>query len=243
MATFELQLDMGRPGAEPMKILVVEDSKKVASFIEKGLREEGYAVDVAHEGVDGALKAAVYDYDLLVLDIMLPGKSGLEIVHDLRTKGNSVPVLLLTARDSTDNVVEGLDAGADDYLTKPFAFDELLARVRALIRRGGSERTERLVYRDVELDRLQHTARRAGERLRLTPKEYQLLEFFLLHPEEVVRRTTLLEKVWDLHFDPMSNVVDVHVANLRQKLRKNDLPPLIHTIRGVGYMLHHAPPE
>lgn len=226
-----------------MKILVVEDSKKVASFVEKGLREEGYAVDVAHDGVDGALKASVYDYDLLVLDIMLPGRSGLEIVHELRTKGDSVPVLLLTARDSTDNVVEGLDAGADDYLTKPFAFDELLARVRALVRRGGSERTERLVYRDVELDRLQHVAQRAGKRLRLTPKEYQLLEFFLLHPEEVVRRTTLLEKVWDLHFDPMSNVVDVHVANLRQKLRRDDLSPLIHTVRGVGYIFQHEPPD
>ena len=119
----------------------------------------------------------------------------------------------------------------------------LLARVRALVRRGGSERTERLVYRDVELDRLQHIAKRAGERLRLTPKEYQLLEFFLLHPEEVVRRTTLLEKVWDLHFDPMSNVVDVHVANLRQKLRGDDRPPLIHTVRGVGYVFHHDPPK
>lgn len=226
-----------------MKILVVEDSKKVASFIEKGLREEGYAVDVAYDGVDGAFKASVYDYDLLVLDIMLPGKTGLEVVRDLRSKGENVPVLLLTARDSTDNVVEGLDAGGDDYLTKPFAFDELLARVRALVRRGGSDRTERLVYGDVELDRLQHIARRAGARLRLTPKEYQLLEFFLLHPEEVVRRTTLLEKVWDLHFDPMSNVVDVHVANLRQKLRGDDRSSLVHTIRGVGYILHHDPPE
>lgn len=226
-----------------MKILVVEDSKKVASFIEKGLREEGYAVDVAHDGIDGTFKASVYDYDLLLLDIMLPGKSGLEVVRDLRSKGDSVPVLLLTARDSTENVVQGLDAGADDYLTKPFAFDELLARVRALVRRGGADRLERLVYQDVELDRLQHVASRAGTRLRLTPKEYQLLEFFLLHPEEVVRRTALLEKVWDLHFDPMSNVVDVHVANLRQKLRGDDRSPLVHTVRGVGYILHHDPPE
>ena len=225
-----------------MRILVVEDNKKVASFVEQGLREEGYSVDVAHEGVDGALKASVYDYDLLVLDVMLPGKSGLEIVRELRSRGDSVPVLLLTARDSTDNIVEGLDAGADDYLTKPFAFDELLARVRALVRRGGSDRTERLVYRDVELDRLQHVARRGGERLRLTPKEYRLLEFFLLHPEEVVRRTALLEKVWDLQFDPMSNVVDVHVANLRTKLRAGERLPLIHTVRGVGYILHHSPP-
>jgi DNA-binding response OmpR family regulator len=226
-----------------MKILVIEDNKKVASFVEKGLREEGYAVDVAHEGVDGAFKASVYEYDLLVVDIMLPGKSGLEVVRDLRSKEESVPVLFLTARDSTDDVVEGLDAGGDDYLTKPFAFDELLARVRALVRRGGATRTERLVYRDVELDRLEHVGRRAGDRLDLTPKEFQLLEYFLLHPEEVVRRTELLEKVWDMNFDPMSNVVDVHVANLRQKLREGDRQPLIHTVRGVGYVLHHDPPH
>jgi DNA-binding response OmpR family regulator len=226
-----------------MKILVVEDNKKVASFIEKGLREEGYAVDVAHDGVDGSLKANVYDYDLLILDVMLPGKSGYEIAHDLRSEGKAVPILLVTARDATEDIVRGLDAGADDYVTKPFSFDELIARVRALIRRGGSQRQERLLYADVELDRIRHIARRAGERLRLTPKEFQLLEFFLLHPEEVVRRTELLEKVWDLQFDPMSNVVDVHVANLRRKLQEHEPNPLIHTLRGVGYMLSTEPPE
>ncbi|MFV1986894.1 MAG: response regulator transcription factor [Gemmatimonadota bacterium] len=225
-----------------MRILVVEDNKKVASFVEKGLREEGYAVDVAHDGVDGSLKANVYDYDLLILDVMLPGKSGYEIAHDLRNEGKAVPVLLLTARDATEDIVRGLDAGADDYVTKPFSFDELLARVRALIRRGGSRRQERLVYSDVELDRIRHVATRRGERLRLTPKEFQLLEFFLLHSEQVVRRTELLEKVWDLHFDPMSNVVDVHVANLRQKLREVG-EPLVHTIRGVGYVFSDEPPE
>lgn len=225
-----------------MKILVVEDNKKVASFIEKGLREEGYSVDVAHDGDDGSLKASVYDYDLLILDVMLPGKSGYEIVHDFRKDGKAVPVLLLTARDATEDIVRGLDAGADDYVTKPFSFDELLARVRALIRRGGSRRQERLIFSDVELDRLRHIAIRHGEKLRLTPKEFQLLEYLLLHVNEVVRRTELLEKVWDLQFDPMSNVVDVHVANLRTKLREKG-PPILHTVRGVGYMISEEPPE
>jgi DNA-binding response OmpR family regulator len=219
-----------------MRILVVEDDKKVASFLEKGLREEGYSVDVAHDGDDGSFKANVYDYDLAVLDVMLPGKTGYEIVRDLRKAQKAIPVLLLTARDSKEDVVRGLDAGADDYLTKPFSFDELLARVRALLRRGGSSREERLLYADVELDRLKHTASRRGRDLDLTPKEFQLLEFFLIRPQEVIRRTELLEKVWDLHFDPMSNVVDVHVGNLRKKLRAFG-EPLVHTVRGVGYIL------
>ncbi|MFO7892823.1 MAG: response regulator transcription factor [Longimicrobiales bacterium] len=218
-----------------MRILVVEDDKKVASFVEQGLREEGYSVDVAHDGEDGSLKAAVYGYDLVILDVMLPGKSGFEIVRDLRKSEKAVPVLLLTARDTKQDIVRGLDVGADDYLTKPFSFDELLARVRALLRRGGSSRQERLIYGDVELDRLKHTATRAGQDLDLTPKEYQLLEYFIMRPEEVIRRTGLLEKVWDLQFDPMSNVVDVHVGNLRKKLRALG-EPLIHTVRGVGYI-------
>ena len=227
-----------------MKLLVVEDNEKVASLVERGLREEGYAADVAHDGMDGIFKARVYDYDLLILDIMLPGKNGYEIVRDLRAEERSVPVLMLTARDATEDVVQGLDAGADDYLTKPFSLDELMARVRALVRRGGAERTERLLYADLEMDRIEHTASRAGAPLNLTPKGFQLLEYFLLHPEEVVKRTRLLEKVWDLQFDPMSNVVDVHVANLREKLREgDDHRALIHTIRGVGYMMSEEPPD
>lgn len=226
-----------------MRILVVEDDKKVASFLEKGLREEGYAVDVAHDGADGLVKAHVHPYDLLLLDVMLPGKSGLEIVRDLRSREKTVPVLVLTARDDRQDVVMGLDAGADDYLTKPFGFDELLARIRALLRRGGASRPDRLLYDDVELDRMTHTAGRSGNRLDLTPKEFQLLEFFLLNPERVVRRTELLEKVWDLRFDPMSNVVDVHVGHLRRKLRDAGDDPLLHTVRGVGYLFQKGSTE
>ena len=225
-----------------MRILLVEDDKKVASFLERGLREDGYSVDVAFDGEDGSLKAHVHDYDLLILDVMLPGKTGYEILSELRREESPVPVLLLTARDATEDIVRGLDAGADDYLTKPFSFEVLLARVRALVRRGGAHRLETLRYADVELDRIRHTAVRGGRDLKLTAKEFQLLEYFLLHPEEVVRRTHLLEKVWDLHFDPMSNVVDVHVAKLRRKLKDRDKLPLIHTVRGVGYVLSQEEP-
>ena len=226
-----------------MRILVVEDDRKVASFLAKGLREEGYSVDVSHDGKDGLLRASVHDYDLLLLDVMLPGITGFEIVREVRSRESTVPILLLTARDDREDIVLGLDAGADDYLTKPFALDELLARIRALLRRGGSSRPDRLIYDDVELDRVAHQAHRRGERLDLTPKEFQLLEFFLLNPERVVRRTELLEKVWDLNFDPMSNVVDVHVGHLRKKLGSAGEGPLVHTVRGVGYILQKNEPR
>lgn len=225
-----------------MRILVVEDDKKVASFLEQGLREDGYVVDVAYDGNDGAMKAHVHDYDLLILDVMLPGKTGYEIVAELRREEMQVPILLLTARDAASDIVRGLDSGADDYLAKPFSFDVLLARARALIRRGGAQRMEQLRYADLEMDRIQHQANRGGRDLRLTAKEFQLLEYFLLHAEEVVRRTQLLEKVWDLRFDPMSNVVDVHVGKLRHKLRADGEAPLIHTVRGVGYVLSEEIP-
>jgi DNA-binding response OmpR family regulator len=220
-----------------MKILVVEDDKNVAGFIEKGLREEGYAVDVAHDGEDASMKAFVYDYDLIVLDLMLPQKSGYELAAEIRREGLSIPILMLTARDATEDLVRGLDIGADDYLTKPFAFDEFLARVRALLRRGGAKRQEALQHGDIKLDRLQHKVWRGARELALTPKEFQLLEHFMLRPDEVVRRTELLEKVWDLIFEPDSNVVDVHVGNLRRKLTEAGEPQVIDTLRGIGFIL------
>jgi len=220
-----------------MKILVVEDDRKVAGFIEQGLREEGYAVDLAPDGDEATMLAHVYEYDLLVLDVMLPKKTGLQVAAELRREGSETPILMLTARDATEDVVRGLDAGADDYLTKPFKFEELLARVRALVRRGGASRTELLRYGPVELDRLKHKAKVNGKRLDLTPKEFQLLEHFMLRPEEVLRRTELLEKVWDMQFDPESNVVDVHVGNLRRKLKDAAGVAMIHTVRGVGFRL------
>jgi DNA-binding response OmpR family regulator len=224
-----------------MKILVIEDDRKVAGFIEQGLREEGYAVDIAPDGDEGTMLAHVYDYDVIILDVMMPKKSGLMVATELRREGRGTPILMLTARDTTEDVVRGLNAGADDYLTKPFKFDELLARVRALVRRGGATRTELLTYGPIELDRLKHKVLVSGKPLDLSPKEFHLLEHFLLRPEQVVRRTELLEKVWDMHFDPESNVVDVHVGNLRRKLRRLAEAELIHTVRGVGFRL--AMPE
>ncbi|MFQ5703339.1 MAG: response regulator transcription factor [Gemmatimonadales bacterium] len=220
-----------------MRILVVEDDRKVAGFIQMGLKEEGYAVDLAKDGDEATTLAHVNDYDAILLDIMLPKKNGLQIAADLRQEGRQTPILMLTARDTTEDVVRGLDAGADDYLAKPFRFDELLARLRALIRRGGATRVERLSYGPLELNRIKHQARVAGDLLDLTPREFQLVEHFMLHAEAVVRRTELLEKVWDMHFDPESNVVDVHVGNLRRKLRDAGCPNILQTVRGVGFCL------
>jgi len=222
-----------------MRVLVVEDDRKVAGFIEQGLKEEGYVVDVAPDGEEGSTLAHVYDYDIILLDVVLPKKHGIQVAMELRRSGRNTPILMLTSRDAVEDIVRGLDAGADDYLPKPFRFDELLARMRALIRRGGAQRLEVLRYGPIALDRLRHEVTLNEEPLELTPKEFQLLEFFLLHPEEVVRRTTLLEKVWDMHFDPESNVVDVHVGNLRRKLEKRVGEHLIQTVRGVGFVLRH----
>ena len=222
-----------------MKVLLVEDDRKVAGFIEQGLKEEGYVVDIASDGAEATMLAHVYQYDVILLDVVLPKKTGFQVAQELRREGRNTPILMLTSRDAVEDIVRGLDSGADDYLSKPFRFDELLARVRALLRRGGAERLEVLRYGPITRDRLRHQVTADDRPLDLTNKEFQLLEHFLLHTEEVVRRTQLLEKVWDMHFDPESNVVDVHVGNLRRKLLHACGGQLIQTVRGVGFSLRH----
>jgi DNA-binding response OmpR family regulator len=226
-----------------MRVLVVEDEQKMARFLRQGLEEEGYAVDVAEDGREGAIQAAVGEYDVIVLDILLPHLDGLQLTAQIRREGNSTAILLLTAKDTPEDIIRGLDVGADDYLTKPFRFDVLLARLRALTRRGGAQRTEVLRFGDVELDRLAHKVWRGTRELKLTPKEFGLLEYFLLHPGRVLRRTELLERVWEMHLDVGTNVVNVHVANLRSVLEEAGAPRVIQTVRGVGYVLRESDPE
>ena len=226
-----------------MKILVVEDDRKVAGFIQHGLKEAGHVVDVAPDGQEATMLAHVNDYDLILLDVNLPKKNGFEVAAELRREGRTTPILMLTSRDGVEDVVRGLDAGADDYLPKPFPFDELLARIRALGRRGTGSRIEVLRFGAFELDRLKHVATANGEKLDLTAKEFQLFELFMMHPDDVLRRTTLLEKVWDLHFDPETNLVDVHISNLRRKLLKHASNPRIETIRGVGFSFRQGTGE
>jgi DNA-binding response OmpR family regulator len=219
------------------RILVVEDDARAARFLKQGLEEEGHTVDVAGDGEQGAQLGHLNPYDLIVLDIQLPRKNGLELSRELRREGVETPILMLTGRDATQDVVRGLDAGADDYLTKPFAFDELVARVRALTRRQATGVSGILRYDDVELDRLRGVATRNGRPLDLSPREFRLLEYFLLNPEQPIGRTTLLERVWHMSFDPETNVVEAHMSNLRRKLEEGGWPRLIQTIRGSGYML------
>jgi heavy metal response regulator len=220
-----------------MRILVVEDEKKVANFIRMGLEQEHYAVDIAHDGTDGLYLAETVGYDLIILDLMLPGIPGLDLLKRLRANKNTVPVLILTAKGDVNDRVTGLDSGANDYLVKPFAFAELSARARALLRRDSSQPSAALCYRDLELDLIAHTARRAGRKIDLKPKEFSLLEYLLRNAGRPVTRTMILEHVWDIHFDNISNVVDVHINSLRNKLDKEFESKLIHTIRGVGYVL------
>lgn len=220
-----------------MRILLVEDEKKIASFIERGLKEEHYAVDVAGDAEKALFLAEVNIYDLMIVDIMLPGKDGLAVCRELRGKKIDVPILILTAKDTVRDKVLGLNSGADDYLTKPFAFEELLARVRALLRRKKTDKATILKVADLELDQVTHKVRRAGQEISLTSKEYALLEYFMLNANQVITRTMISEHVWNEDFDSFTNVIDVYVNYLRNKIDRGFKKQLIHTIRGVGYIL------
>jgi len=221
-----------------MKLLVVEDDRETAAYLVKGLGESGYTVDHSGDGRDGLFLATSGRYDALVVDRMLPGMDGLALVGALRAAGIHTPALILSALGSVDDRVKGLRAGGDDYLVKPFAFSELLARLEALLRRGASApAATRLRVADLDLDLLTRTVRRGGKTIDLLPREFQLLECLMRNAGHVVTRTMLLENVWDYHFDPQTNVIDVHVSRLRQKIDKNFEHPLLHTVRGAGYCL------
>lgn len=220
-----------------MRLLVVEDDPSVARFLEKGLQEERYAVDVARDGEEALCLAQHASYDLIILDVMLPKQDGLSICRVLRAKGQTMPVLLLTVRDSVEDKVKGLDSGADDYLTKPFTFAELLARVRALLRRGTVQPQPRLKVADLELDPVSHRVWRGGIEIALTNKEYALLEYLLRNADRVLTRTAIIEHVWNIHYDTMTNIVDVHIRALRAKIDRPFSPRLIRTVRGIGYVL------
>jgi two-component system OmpR family response regulator len=223
-----------------VRILVIEDDKDVASFIRNGLTQAGCNVDHAANGKDGLFLATTESYDALVVDRMLPGIDGLTVIRTLRASANTTPVLILSALGEVDDRVKGLKAGGDDYLVKPFAFSELLARLEALVRRaksGGDAPATTLKVGDLEMDLLRREVRRAGKPIDLQPREFQLLEFLLKHAGQVVTRTMLLEGVWDYHFDPQTNVIDVHISRLRSKIDRGFDKPLLHTVRGAGYRL------
>jgi len=223
-----------------MRILVVEDDRKVAAFIQSGLQEEGNAVDVLHDGLSAGEQAAAVNYDAVVLDLMLPGRTGFQVLRDIRARKAEMPVIILTAKDSIDERITGLDGGADDYMVKPFALAELSARLRALLRRGTPHEST-LRVGDLEVDTIRRTVRRAGQPIELKPKEYALLEFLMRNSDRPVTRSLIIEHVWNIHFDSVSNVVEVHINGLRAKVDRGFAVPLIHTVRGVGYMLTDAP--
>ncbi|MBI5386902.1 MAG: heavy metal response regulator transcription factor [Verrucomicrobia bacterium] len=224
-----------------MRILIVEDERKTAAYLQKGLSESGFVVDVAHRGDDGLHLALTQEYDVIVLDVMLPARDGWSVLAALRQAGRPTPVLFLTARDAVPDRVKGLELGADDYLVKPFAFSELLARVRSILRRGPSRQPETLRVADLEFDFVRHKATRGGQRLDLTPKEFALLSLLAQRHGEVLSRTLIAEQVWDMHFDSDTNVVDVAVRRLRRKVDDAFAPKLIHTVRGSGYVLEERP--
>jgi len=221
-----------------MRVLLVEDDAETARYIAKGLGESGYVTDIATNGKDGLLQAAAEDYDAAIVDRMLPGLDGISLVETLRGAGKQTPILFLSAKGEVRDRVRGLRAGGDDYLVKPFAFSELLARLEALLRRGGGETRQTLLRAaDLEMDLLARSVTRAGKAIDLQPREFRLLEYLLRHEGQVVTRTMLLENVWDYHFDPQTNVIDVHISRLRQKIDRTFDRPLVHTVRGAGYSL------
>jgi two-component system copper resistance phosphate regulon response regulator CusR len=224
-----------------MRILVVEDDRKVAAFIQRGLEEDGYAVDVLHDGADAGMQAQSVGYDAAVLDLMLPTRSGFQVLRDIRARKANLPVLMLTAKDSLEDRVTGLDSGADDYMIKPFALAELSARLRALLRRG-TPHEARLRVADLEVDVLRRLVSRDGQRIDLKPKEYALLEYLMRNSDRPLTRSSIIEHVWDIHFDSISNVVEVHINSLRNKIDRGFAVPLIQTVRGVGYMLTDKAP-
>lgn len=220
-----------------MRILVVEDEKKTASFIRKALQVEGCAVDVCDNGEEALHAALATPFDALVLDIMLPGRDGLSVLRQLRERGNKTPVLLLSARGEVNERVEGLNTGADDYLPKPFVLAELVARVRALVRRGGDNKSTILRLADLDLDTVSHEVHRGGTNIELTMREYRLLEFLLRNAGRICGRMSIIEKVWDYDFDPGTNLVDVYIRRLREKIDDGFQPKLLHTVRGLGYVM------
>ena len=221
-----------------MRVLVIEDDRETAQFLQRSLRESGHTADVAGDGESGLMLAREGRYDVLIVDRMLPRRDGLSVVQALRAEGARTPVLILSALGEVDDRVKGLRAGGDDYLTKPYAYTELLARIEALVRRPApEEQTTRYSVGDLSLDRLSHKVTRAGEPIVPQPREFRLLEYLMKHAGQVVTRTMLLENVWDYHFDPQTNVIDVHISRLRGKIDKSFAKPLLHTVRGAGYMI------
>jgi DNA-binding response OmpR family regulator len=223
-----------------MRVLVVEDERRLASIIKRGLIEEGYAVDAVYDGEEAQYMAETTTYDIIVLDIMLPKKDGIAVCKDLRTRKINTPILMLTARDSVEDRVKGLDSGADDYVIKPFAFSELLARIRALLRRESLSKTPKIQVGDLLLDTLTREAWRGDRKIELTTKEYAILEYFMSHPNMVITRTMIEENAWDYEYDSMSNIIDVYIRRLRRKIDGDSEDSLIQTVRGAGYRLKTA---
>ncbi|MCP4147706.1 MAG: response regulator transcription factor [bacterium] len=225
-----------------MRILVVEDDKRIAGFVQKGLKEEQHAVDAVYNGEDGEFWAEVNEYDLIILDVMLPKKNGIDVCHSLRKKKVNTPIIMLTARDTLEDKITGLDSGADDYLCKPFSFEELLARCRALLRRTQSFKTRTLNVADLELDPASRKVFRDGREITLSGKEYALLEYLLRNKGIVISETKIVEHVWDMNYDPMTNVVNVYIHHLRKKIDTGFKQKILHTVRNSGYVIKEPEP-